>query len=414
MNTSSQQPHSESKQEQSRRRRPLILPDRAKSLDPFPWYREMRESQPMLYEPENELWHIFRYDDTQRILSDTTTFSSEAVRRMMTEKERSQTTDEENVLKIPSMLSLDPPRHRQLRSLVTQAFTPRTVTRQNQRITNIVNEYLTMVAPTGRMDIVADLAYPLPVTVIAEVLGVPAADQAQFKHWSDVIISESREKGAQAGKEMGQYFKRMIHLRRTDPREDLISELIAAQVDGQHLTESELISFYILLLIAGHETTTALLGNAFCCFDEQPEVMEELRANPDLIASAIEEVSRYRSPLQRLIRITTVDTMVGGHTIKAGQLISVWLGSANRDPEQFPHPETFNIHRSPNRHVGFGQGIHFCIGAPLARLEARIALSMLLERFRNIKRDREVPLKRIPGESSVFGVQELPVTFTLA
>ena len=394
--------------QQQRRRSPFVLPEQAMSLNPFPWYREMREAQPVYYDQENELWNVFRYDDTQRILTDPTTFSSEVAQRMMTEEEKKQMTGE------PSILGLDPPRHRQLRSLVTQAFTPRTVARLEGRVTTIVDEYLNKVASTGRMDIIADLAYPLPVTVIAELLGVPTSDQAQFKHWSDTVVSTQREAAMQAVKEMGQYFGRITKERRADPKEDLISELIAAQVDGQHLTEGELISFYILLLVAGNETTTNLLGNALWCFDEHPETMEELRANPALLPSAIEEVLRYRSPVQRLIRIATTDITLRGQEIKAGQLVSPWLGAANHDPEQFPDAEDFIIGRTPNRHVAFGHGIHFCVGAPLSRLEAKIALGMLLERFKDIKRDRNVPLKRIPAASAFFGVQALPVTFVEA
>jgi len=392
--------------QQQRRRRPFVLPDQAMSLDPFVWYQEMRESRPVYYDQENELWNVFRYDDTQRILMDPTTFSSEVAQRTMTEEEKKQMTGE------PSILGLDPPRHRQLRSLVTQAFTPRTVARLETRVTTIVDEYLNKVAPTGRMDIIADMAYPLPVTVIAELLGVPTTDQAQFKHWSDTIVSTRREEAMQVIKEMGQYFKRITDQRRADPKEDLISDLIAAQVDGQHLTESELISFHILLLVAGNETTTNLLGNALWCFDEHPETMEELRANPALLPSAIEEVLRYRSPVQRVIRIASTDTTLRGQEIKAGQLVSPWLGAANRDPEQFPDAENFMIGRTPNRHVAFGHGIHFCVGAPLSRLEAKVALSMLLERFKDIKRDRSIPLQRIPAASAFYGVQALPVTFT--
>ncbi len=399
---------SQQSQQQQRRRRPFVLPEQAMSLDPFSWYREMRGSRPVYYDSENELWDVFRYDDTQRILMDPATFSSEVAQRMMTDEEKKQVTGE------PSILNLDPPRHRQLRSLVTQAFTPRTVARLEGRVTAIVDEYLDKVASMGRMDIIADLAYPLPVTVIAELLGVPTSDQAQFKHWSDTVVSTSREEAMQAFKEMGQYFGRITKERRADPKEDLISELIAAQVDGQHLTDGELISFYVLLLVAGNETTTNLLGNALWCFDEHPETMEELRANPALLPSAIEEVLRYRSPVQRLIRIASSDVVIRGHEIKAGQLVSPWLGSANRDPDQFPDAETFKIDRTPNRHVAFGHGIHFCVGAPLSRLEAKIALDMLLKRFKDIKRDRSVSLQRIPAASAFFGVQALPVTFTRA
>jgi cytochrome P450 len=213
---------------------------------------------------------------------------------------------------------------------------------------------------------------------------------------------------------MHAYLKTITDERRKKPTDDLISALLAAQIDGQYLSEGELLSFYVLLLVAGNETTTNLIGNALICFDEYPQALEQLHANPSLIPGAIEEVLRFRSPVQRLIRITTKDTELNGHHIPAGQIISPWLGSANRDETQFSHPDTFDIQRSPNRHVGFGHGIHFCVGAPLSRLEGKIALEILLARFKNIKRDQSVPLERIPAASAFFGVQKLELTFEQA
>jgi cytochrome P450 len=404
----SQQSHDEEMQRPVSSQRPdlLHLPEQAMSLDPFPWYRHMRETQPVYSDTENQLWHVFRYADTQRILNDPATFSSEVFQRTATEEEKKQATGE------PNILTLDPPRHRQLRSLITQAFTPRTVARLAPRITEIVNDYLDKVAPMGRMDVIADLAYPLPVIVIAELLGVPTQDRDRFKHWSDTIVSPRREEAMQAVKELNGYLKQVMDQRRANLQEDLISELLAAQVDGQNLSEGELLSFYGLLLVAGNETTTNLIGNALLCFDEHPEVMDRLRAESVLLASAIEEVLRYRSPVQRLIRVATTDTTIGGQEIKAGQLLTPWLGSANRDEEQFSNADVFDIGRMPNRHLAFGHGIHFCIGAPLSRLEAKIALGSMLERFRGIRRDREIPLQRIPAASAFFGMQELAITFT--
>ncbi|QBD83448.1 cytochrome P450 [Ktedonosporobacter rubrisoli] len=376
------------------------------SLDPFPWYRSMRESQPVYFDTENQFWHVFKYEDASSILNDPATFSSEVFQRLATEEEKKQATAE------PSILNLDPPRHRQLRSLVTQAFTPRTVANLTPRISEIVNEYLDRVIDQGRMDIIADLAYPLPVIVIAELLGIPTQDRDLFKHWSDTIVSLRREEAIQAGREMNEYLKQVTEQRRKAPRDDLISKLLAAEVEGQKLSEGELLSFYGLLLVAGNETTTNLIGNAIICFDEHPEAIERLRAQPDLLSGAIEEVLRYRSPVQRLVRVTTTDTTLGGHKIKAGQLVSPWLGSANRDEAQFPNPDTFDISRAPNRHLAFGHGIHFCVGAPLSRLEARVALGSMLARFGEIKRDRAHPLERIPAASAFFGVQKLPITFS--
>ncbi len=410
MDTPSQSTHNEERKSQARLRRPrpeVLLNEQEMSLDPFPWYRTMRISQPVFYDKENQLWHVFSYDEALRILTDPITFSSEVPQRLLSEEERKNMGE-------PSILSLDPPRHRQLRALISQAFTPRTIARLASRITEIVNEHLDQVAASGRMDVIANLAYPLPVIVIAELLGLPAEDRAMFKHWSDIIVSPQQEEAAHAGKEMGDYLRQVTDQRRVDSRDDLISALLAAQVDGEHLNEGELLSFYGLLLVAGNETTTNLIGNAIICFDENPQVMEQLRADPELLPGAIEEVLRYRSPVQRLIRVVTTNTTVGGQQVKEDELISPWIGAVNRDEQQFPNAEVFDIRRSPNRHIGFGHGIHFCIGAPLARLESKIALACMLERFSDIKRDRAIPLERIPATSAFFGVQKLPITLARA
>ena len=409
MNVPLQQSHEEDEQksEISRRiQRELLLDPQALSLNPFPWYQKMRATDPIFHDAKNGLWHIFRYTDTQQILNDPTTFSSEIIQRSstITEEEKKQIGE-------PSILGLDPPRHRQLRSFVTQAFTPRTVANLAPRVREIIHEQLDHVASDGRMDVIEDLAYPLPVIVISELLGVPAQDRAIFKRWSDDVVSQDQSQSMQSLRAMSEYLKAITDERRKKPANDLISDLLTAQVDGQHLTEGELLSFYVLLLIAGNETTTNLIGNAFTSFDDYPQALEQLRADPTLIPGAIEEVLRFRSPVQRLARITTKEIKIGGQQIPAGQIVTPWLGSANRDETQFSDPDTFDVRRSPNRHVGFGHGIHFCVGAPLSRLEGKIALEIMLERFKSIKRDHSVPLERIPAASAFFGVQKLELTF---
>jgi cytochrome P450 len=350
------------------------------------------------------MWMAFGYDDVQRVLSDYASFSSAFGR---------DTESLSNPLGA-SIISSDPPRHRQLRSLVTQAFTPRTVARLEPRIVGIVAELLDTVAPTGTMDIIDDFAYPLPVIVIAELLGIPPEDRARFKQWSDAVVTGTRT-AAMAGRdptaEMNAYFLDMIERRKRAPQSDLISSLLAAQIDEQHLSLVELLGFCVLLLVAGNETTTNLIGNAMLCFDEHPEAWEQLRAHPELLPGAIEEVLRYRSPVQSMFRASVAEVTLGGQVIPAGRPIIAWIGSANRDASRFPEPDTFDISRNPNRHLAFGHGIHFCLGAPLARLEAQIALSALLTRLPDPRRTRAVPLE--PLESSiVYGVRHLPVTFT--
>jgi cytochrome P450 len=378
----------------------------AAQLNPFPWYAQMRANAPVWHDTARGLWHVFRYDDVQRVLSDHAAFSSE----------RGGGSSDPLAT---SMISLDPPRHRQLRALVTQAFTPRAVSRLESRIAAITDDLIDAVAPRGTMDVIADLAYPLPVIVIAELLGVPSADRAQFKLWSDAIVQGMHSEAAQAATaamganwylSMVDYFQRMIAARRAEPRDDLISSLIAAQVEGVHLTMQELLGFCILLLIAGNETTTNLIGNAILCFDEHPHVIPQLRDAPELLPGAIEEVLRYRSPVQSMFRTTTGEVAIGSTTIPADAPMVAWIGAANRDPTQFPDADRFDIARAPNRHIAFGHGVHFCLGAPLARLEARIALGVMLHQLPNLRRVPEAPLEGLGG-GIVYGVQSLSVTF---
>ncbi len=369
-------------------------------LNPFPWYRRMRAEAPVYYSASYQAWTVFRYHDVQRVLSDFATFSSASAGSI-------NSADPLDA----SLISLDPPRHRQLRALVTQAFTPRSVADLSERITAITSNLLDQVAAKGSMDVIDDLAAPLPILVIAELLGVPQQDRARFKMWSDAVVGvPGTGVGTRPRAEMVEYFLRIMEQRRREPQDDLISALLAAQVEGQHLSQQELLGFCVLLLVAGNETTTHLLGNALLCFDEHPEVFEELRADPSLIPGAIEEVLRYRSPVQMMFRRALVDVELSGQRLRAGQWVIAEISSANRDEEQFPDPDRFDFKRTPNRHLAFGHGIHFCLGAPLARLEAKIALMLLLERFRSIRRRRAVPLQSI-GSGIVFGVMHLPITF---
>lgn len=389
----------------------------------YDWFTQMRATQPVWLDEESGCWHVFRYEDVLRISTDYTTFSSE---RRPQDSRRFNTRSSQ----APSLLAMDPPQHRQYRNLVSPSFTSRALAPLSRRIQAIVQELLDQVRPKGSMDFIADLAYPLPTTVIAELLGIPTSDRPMFKRWADALLSrqlsdadlfhtemdelEQREdfqRAKQATQEMEAYFERMLDERRREPREDLMSELLAAEVEGARLTGDELLSFCILLLIAGHVTTTNLLAHAILCLDAHPDAMEQLRADPELTASAIEEVLRYASPVWRLTRRTKSAVEVAGTTIPADAVVFAWLASANRDEEQFPDPTRFDIARSPNKHVAFGHGIHFCVGAPLARLEAGIALPMLLAQLPNLQRASSAPLELLAGRF-LFGVKRLPVTFT--
>jgi cytochrome P450 len=360
------------------------------------WYQQMRASTPVAYDEQRNLWQVFRYAEVQRVLTDFATFSSDM---LFPESVQSALTQ--------SLVGRDPPLHRVLRTLVSLAFTPRRVAELAPRIQQIVDQLLEQVSGEDQMDVIADLAYPLPATVIAELLGIPTEDKPRFRLWSEAIVGGSYEEetvsvpmGAsgpsqQAQKEMAPYFLSLLEARRHQPQDDLLSALVTAQVEGERLKEDDLLSFCILLLVAGYETTTNLIGNAILCFDEYPTVIERIHTTPDLLPDAIEEVLRYRSPVHVLVRRVTAPTRLGDQELQAGQRVAVHISSANRDEAQFPHAERFDIERSPNRHLAFGHGIHFCLGAPLARLEAKIVLSTLLQQFPHMQRSREVPLTLI-------------------
>lgn len=369
----------------------------AQTLDLFPWYATMRQTNPVVYDSQYDSWRVFGYNDVQRVLSEHATFSSEYMG-----------TDGNPIG--ASIISTDPPRHRKLRSLVTQAFTPRAITQLTPRITAIVNELLDTVAAKGEIDVIDDFSNPLPVTVIAEMLGIPQKDRADFKRWSDELIGATDTPGSNPQAEMATYFLQVIADRREHPQDDLISNLMNAQIDGEHLSMQELLGFCILLLVAGNETTTHLISNAIWSFDEHPETIEQMRANPALIPDALEEVLRYRSPVKLMHRVVAQDTTLGGKKLREGQMVTAWIGSANHDETQFPNAETFDFQRTPNRHLAFGYGIHFCVGAPLARLEARIAFEVMLQRLQDIHRVHDRALEATDSYI-LYGVKHMPITF---
>ncbi|HEU5376383.1 MAG TPA: cytochrome P450 [Ktedonobacteraceae bacterium] len=366
-------------------------------LHPQPWYHFMCETSPVVSMGTNQAWQVFRFQDVQQILLDPKTFSSH--------------TDLGRGLQA-SLVTSDPPHHRKLRDLVTQQFTPRTIGQLEGRITAIVHQLLDAVIAAGHMDVVDDLAHPLPTIVIAELLGVPARDSKQFRVWSDAILKRylSPERERQIQMEMATYFRQAIEQRRRQPENDLISLLLAAEVDGEQLSEQDILSFCVLLLVAGNETTTNLIGNAMLCFDTFPDTWHELREDPSLLPGAIEEVLRYHSPIMTVGRRATSDTSLRGQEIKAGQQIQPMVAAANCDEDAFPQALTFDIRRNPNRHIAFGYGIHFCLGAPLARLEAKITFTALLERLTDIQRIQDIPLEPI-RDAGTQGIKHFPITF---
>jgi cytochrome P450 len=375
-------------------------------LNPFPHYERMRANAPVHYDEQSGSWHVFRYDDVQRALSEYATFSSHM---------GGDTASGTGQLFASSLIATDPPRHRQLRSLVTQAFTPKAVDALAPRIAGLAHELLEGIADRGSADLMRELAYPLPVIVISELMGIPSQDRERFKHWSDVIVSQTRtgsasEDHSATNTEMAEYFLALIDQRRSRPGKDLISTLLSAEIDGQKLTVHELLGFCALLLVAGNETTTNLIGNAVLCLAESPGTIDRLLSEPALLPQTIEEVLRFRSPVQSMYRLTVAETTLGDDLIPAGAPIVAWIGSANRDERQFQRPAEFDVDRGQNRHLAFGHGIHFCLGAPLARLEARIALEALLSRLPGLSLVQGAHLERMES-TIIYGLKALPVSW---
>jgi cytochrome P450 len=365
----------------------------AERLDDLVRLRRMRNTQPVWRDPETGNWHVHRYQDVAAILADAQTFSSDF---SVLYPDRTDLTE-------GNIVAMDPPRHNQLRALVSQAFTPRAIDRLAGRIGELCEELLDRTSGHLRIELVRDLAYPLPVTVIAELLGVPPEDRTQFKEWADALLdrdlldrsNEDRIKVAQLQiDKFHDYLGQHVARRRVEPGEDLLTDLVRAEIEGERLSDAEIVGFATLLLLAGHITTTLLLGNAILCLDEYPSAQAALRAEPERVPTALEEVLRYRSPVPFTLRVTTRAVQVADQTIPAKETVYVWLLSANHDERYFESPQRFDINRHPNPHLAFGKGIHFCLGAPLARLEGRIALPSLLRRFRHIQVDPAYPLEQ--------------------
>jgi cytochrome P450 family 109 len=361
------------------------------------WYRMMQETQPVRYQPDYDLWEVFRYDDVQRVLTEYSTFSAEVL-----------------LEGFPDVggLNTDPPHHRRYRTLAGKAFTPRRVAELAPRITAIVDEILEQGGSDGKLDIVEQLAYPLPVRVIGEMLGVPLEDQERFRYWSYQLLGLMPNEADPTNSELQRYFTDQLSQRQQEPRDDLMSALLAAEMDGEHLTQDEVLNLCIGLLVAGNVTTTLLLSLAARRFVQQPEVYQQLRHDPSLIPGAIEEILRYDFAHTSFMRLARHDTTIGGHEIKEGQIVIVWLSAANFDETHFPHAEQFDIRRSPNSHLTFGHGIHYCLGAPLARFEGKIALERMVAHWSEIHDDPEHPPVYV--NAAIDMMQSFPVLFTRA
>ena len=410
--------------------------------NPYPFYAQLRSQDPVYWDEEMGFWVLTRYADIASIYTDDRFSRAQGLMSNFHRLTESEQRIAEPVYRSFSktMFYADPPYHTHLRGLMNNAFTPRRVEQMRPYIQWIVDELLDTVQANGHMDVIHDLAYPLPVMVIAELLGLPTNDRARFKGWSDDLFAilgtvrhspQLMERAAQSLTEMTEYVTELSRARREQPRDDLLSVLLSvvdedAELECPHphhtqgqmvhdhrattqLTQEELVANINILLSTGHETTTHLIGNGLLALLQHPDQMQKLRDQPLLVTSAIEEMMRYDNPVQITYRSAVEDAEINGKQIRKGDLVNSLLGSANRDTERYTDPDRFDITRNEGRHLNFGLGIHFCIGASLVRLEAEIAFNTILRRFPNLRLATDLLDWQ---EHPVFrGLKSLPVSF---
>ena len=390
--------------------------------NPFPLYHHLRADDPVHWSEQADSWILTRYDDVKFALQYDPRITAERLSLLINKLPTKVRGEVEPLRQLLSkwMQQYDPPEHTRLRKLVSKTFTARMLERLRGRIRVIVDELIDHVQENGEMEFIRDFAYPVPAIVIAEMLGVPPEHRDQFKQWSADLAAflegvgthwvDATIRANQSALELTKYLGELFSLRRQSPQEDLISQLVAVEEQGDRLSEDELYGMCSFILEAGHETTTGLLANGLLALIQHPDQLQQLRENPSLIDTAVEEMLRYDSSIQRISRMAIQDFMLDGKPIKQGQRLWAMIGAANRDPAQFPEPDRFDIGRQNNKHVAFGFGTHHCVGAPLARLEAQIGFTTLLERLPdlslatdNVEWCEGISL-RVP--------EVLPVTFT--
>lgn len=400
--------------------RHLLSPDFY--ANPYPIYHRLRDADPVHWSDAWNSWVLTRYDDVTATLRDFSRFSNVGRIDLFLEQLPAEGRGKMRPLKghfSRAITHLDPPDHTRIRKLLKTVLSTRLVQSMRPRIEALVSQLISEVRGAGRMDVIREFAYPLPAIVLGEMLGIPPEDRDQYKKWSDDIgvglvgtgraALDNVERARQSLFELTDYLRPLVAQRRQQPRNDLISNLIAIEVRGDRLSENELFSTCITLILAGHGTTTNLIGNGLLALLRHPDQLEILRNDPTLIEMAVEELLRYDSPLQRIWRMATEGVEIGGNQIRKGQIVLPTMGAANRDPAEFSEPDRLNIRRPDNPHVALGTGIHLCVGGPLARLQGAIAINALLQRLPSLQLKTEA----LEWEANLFhrGLKSLPVVF---
>lgn len=379
--------------------------------NPYPFYAQLRSQEPLVYVEDLNSWVVTTYKDALFVLRDPRFIKDY---RKITQTNNEHDPYQKAAESMRTMLMVDPPDHTRLRSLVSKAFTPRMIEQLRPRIQQITDELLDAILNTqeGQIDLIPNFAYPLPITVISEMLGIPVADRQLFRTWTQAIVNGQDVEGDTPLEAFFTYIRTLLDVKRAQPDDYLISRLVQAEEDGDQLDEKELISMIFLLIVAGHETTVNLLGSGTLALLQYPDQLQLLRENPALIPTAVEELLRYTAPVSFSDeRWANEDIMLHGKLIRKGQMIIAALISANADPHQFPGGETLDIMRDEKQHLAFGKGIHFCLGAPLARLEGQIAFATLLQRLPDLRLACEPEQLTWNRNPMLRGITTLPVTF---
>jgi cytochrome P450 len=390
--------------------------------DPYPLYDRLRFEVPVYFSERWDCWLLTRYRDADAVLRDTHLYTNVGrIARFL------DTLDEDDRAAAKPLYAhfsaginhSDPPDHTRIRALVHKAFTPRAAEQARDSIQKTVDGLIDAAEPTGRIDLIGDLAYPLPAIVFAQMFGLPTDERDRFKAWSDQIVAfhgtgradaDVVRRSQEALLAARRWMAGLVEDRRKQPRDDVLTALALAEEQGRGLSETELLSTCITFMVGGHETTTNLVGNGMLALLRHPDQLQRLRENPDLIDGAVEEMLRYDAPTQRAQRLAAQDHEIDGVLIRRGQRVEPVLGAANRDPERFEEPNRFDITRRKNAHLAFGVGIHFCVGAALARLEGRIAVETLLRRLPALRLCEDAPIEW--HHNSFFrGMMALHLTF---